>query len=217
MKDRFTFRDRCVIQLHKLVSYISSESPSLPFGISFLVCTKDNQPTIQEALDSIADVADEIIIVDSSSVPLKFHSSKSKYFRYRVGEKGWKAFVDKLNFGLMRCSFRWVFKWDADMIGSSLGLKIWKERLRSLNEAFFYEVDVARVNSSVKTKFGDFEGRLFTQHPKVKYRWVPDRDSLVFPFWFRLLRWGEAFIVHKGIKILDETKETVIPNMLGEG
>jgi hypothetical protein len=48
MNDHFTLRDKGVIQLHKLMSY-KSEAPHLPFGLSFLVVTKDNQATIQES------------------------------------------------------------------------------------------------------------------------------------------------------------------------
>lgn len=195
LNDHFTIRDKGVIQLHNIVS-LGSKAPSLPFGLSFLVVTKDNQATIQESLDSISNVADEIIVVDGSISQTKFVSSKTAYFRHRIGEQSWKVFTDSLNFGLQRCRFRWVFKWDADLVGDEQGLLEWKERLRNLNDRFFYEVDVARVNASKTLKFGSFEGRLFTQHPEVVYHWVPDRDSIVYPVWYRLLRWPERYILH---------------------
>jgi glycosyltransferase involved in cell wall biosynthesis len=196
MNDHFTLRDKCVIRLHDIVSF-SSKAPSLLFGLSFLVVTKDNQATIQESLDSISGVADEIIIVDGSLTETKFNSKKAKYHRFRIGEQSWKVFTDSLNFGLNHCHYRWVFKWDADLIGNPEGLLVWKYMLRDLNKRFFYEVDVARVDASKTLKFGGYEGRLFTQHPKVKYHWVPDRDSIVYPLWFRLVRWDEQYIFHK--------------------
>ena len=195
MKDTFTLRDKGVIFLHNVLSY-KTKSPLLPFGISFLVVTKNNQSTIQESLDSISDVANEIIVVDGSSTPTDIHSVKSQYFRYRTEEKNWKVFADSLNFGLQRCRFKWVFKWDADMVANTEGIMLWKERLRNLNDRFCYEVDVARVNDNINCSFGGYEGRLFTQHPNVRYNWVPDRDSIVYPLWFRLLRWEEQFILH---------------------
>lgn len=203
MNDAFTLRDHGVIALHNLVANFA-DSPNLPFGISYLIVTKDNEATITESLSSILETADQIVVVDGSlgketqDIIADFASvEKLKYIRYRNGEKNWKAFTDSLNYGLNHCGFRWVFKWDADMVADPEGLQHWKKRLANLSSKYFYEVDVARVNSSKTIKFGDYEGRLFTQHPKIKYCWVPDRDSIVYPFWFKLLRWNEQYILHK--------------------
>jgi glycosyltransferase involved in cell wall biosynthesis len=195
MNDKFTLKDKGVIRLHDLASY-NSKPPTLPFGISFLVVTKDNQETIQQSLDSISQAADEIVVVDGSEESTHFVSRKSEHYQYRISEHGWKVFTDSLNFGLKRCRFRWVFKWDADLVADPVGLMLWKKRLAELDPRFFYEVDVARVNARKDLAFGDFEGRLFTQHSNVIYHWVPDRDSIVFPLWYRLLRWNDQYVKH---------------------
>lgn len=178
LKDVFTFRDKCVIALHDVVSCFADQ-PSLPFGVSFLVVVKEKNALVDLALESIAPYASEVVLVIA-----------------KEGEKPcWANFVRDLNDGLSRCRFRWVFKWDGDMVALE-GFGAWLRRLRDLNESFFYEIDVARINTDKKTKFGGFEGRLFTQHPSVKYKWVPDRDSLVFPLWYRLRRWEDRYILH---------------------
>lgn len=205
MKDEFTIRDKIVIELHKFVSYIGLHGkPKDKFGISFLIACKDSEEWIQRSISSIINVADEVIVVDGSvsdkteAIIKNFSNSKIRYFKsYNKSRHGiWGGFVDDLNFGLNNCSFRWVFKWDADMVAETAGLNVWYSRLRLLNPKYFYEVDVARVNPCKGLDFGGYEGRLFTKHERIKYKWVPDRDSVVYPFWYRLLRWNEKFILH---------------------
>ena len=82
------------------------------------------------------------------------------------------------------------------MVAETDGLNVWYERVKALNPRYFYEVDVARVNPCKGLDFGGYEGRLFTKHNSINYKWIPDRDSIVYPFWYRLLRWDEQFILH---------------------
>lgn len=206
MLDKLTFRDKVVSKLHiagSLFRSLDGESDVRPFGISFLVVIKNCESWIERSLFSVLSVADEVIVVDSSSdsTPLIVkrlaeEHTKIRYFYYNpVYDSGsWKCFVDCLNFGLNKTRFRWVFKWDGDMVGD--GLEVWLDRLKSLNSNRFYCVDVGRINAGLDLEFGSFEGRLFTYSKRVKYRWVFDRDSIVFPVWFRLLRWHERFILH---------------------
>ena len=197
MRDTFTTRDKAVILLHRIVSYAASDMPTRPFGLSFLMVTKNNQSTIQQALDSIAEVADEIIVIDGSPQQQTFQCTKAKHYAHRTSETGWDVFVDSLNFGLTKCSYRWVLKWDADMIGSLTGLQTWKNRLSRLNPDIFYEIDLGRIDASKTVKFGGYEGRLFTPHPDVKYQHDPIiEDRIIFPLWYRLMRWTEPYITH---------------------
>jgi glycosyltransferase involved in cell wall biosynthesis len=205
MKDKFTFRDKIVIELHKIVSNIGLHGkPKDKFGVSFLIACKDSEEWIQRSILSVINVADEVIVVDGSvgdkteDIVKNFHNSKIRYFKsFSKSKEGkWGGFVEDLNFGLRESSFRWVFKWDADMVAEIDGLTVWYNRLKSLNPRYFYEVDVARVNPCKELDFGGYEGRLFTKHNSVNYTWVPDRDSIVYPFWYRLLRWNEKFILH---------------------
>jgi glycosyltransferase involved in cell wall biosynthesis len=205
MKDEFTIRDKIVIQLHKIVSILGLHGkPEDKFGLSILIVCKDSEEWIQKSISSVINAADEVIVVDGSvgdkteDIVKNLHNLKIRYFKSSNKSKQgiWDGFVQDLNFGLRQCSFRWVFKWDADMVADTDGLNTWYERLKSLNPRYFYEVDVGRVNPCKGLDFGGYEGRLFTKHRSVNYAWIPDRDSIVYPFWYRLLRWDEKFILH---------------------
>ena len=204
MKDTFTFRDKCVIQLHKAGSVFSSK-PCLPYGVSFLVVVKDKAKFIRQSVLSVLPFADEIVIVDGSLNKETFSAIKDLvndrnvfYFKClnSYSNRKFGGFVDSLNLGLSHCKWRWVFKWDGDMVADFYGFSVWMKRLSRLNPKFFYEIDVGRINTDLRLGFGGFEGRLFTQHPRLKYKWVPDRDCMVYPCWVRLLRWNERYITH---------------------
>ncbi|NLD65477.1 MAG: hypothetical protein GX648_02775 [Crenarchaeota archaeon] len=151
---------------------------------------------------SILPVSSEIIIVDGSSDNNMQHliqrlaNDKIKYFKYGVGGSGWQNLADSSNFGLQYCQFRWVFKWDGDMLADIDGLNSWVEQLRKLNDRFYYAVDVGRINPRIGLEFGGYEARLFTQHPQLKYRVRSNLDVMNYPIWFRLLRWHEQYITH---------------------
>jgi len=201
MLDQFTVRDKAVILLHNIMSYRSGK-PDLPFGISFLVIAKYYKEYNEKCLLSILPVSDEIILVDGSSdenienLVHRIGNDKIKYFKYGIGGSGWQNLVDSSNFGLQYCHFRWVFKWDGDMLADVEGLKSWVEQLKRLNDRFYYAVDVGRINPRIGLDFGGYEARLFTQHPKLKYRVANNLDVMNYPIWFRLVRWHERFITH---------------------
>jgi glycosyltransferase involved in cell wall biosynthesis len=169
-----------------------------------LIACRDSEEWIERSILSVINVADEVIVVDGSEgdktkdIISNFSNQKIRYFKSLNKNKlgKWDGFVSDLNFGLEKCSFRWVFKWDADMVAETEGLKVWYKRLEALNTRYFYEVDVARLNPCKGLDFGGYEGRLFTKHNDINYKWIPDRDSIVYPFWYRLLRWNEKYILH---------------------
>jgi hypothetical protein len=200
--DKFTLRDKVVIKLHNVGSYFVSK-PVLPFGVSFMICAKDCK-FIRGAVISVLEGADEVVIVDGSDgfetyeLIADLVGGKVRYYRDNSPTKGRAHYrhVHQLNFGVDNCRFRWVYKFDGDMVLDGVGWNVWRNRLESLDDRFFYEVDLPCINPSKRLKFGGFEGRLFTQHPSLRYKWVPDRDSIVYPVWVRLLRWDERFVLH---------------------
>ena len=201
MLDQFTLKDKAVIKLHNIMSY-RADTPTLPFGISFLVIAKYYNEYIEKCLLSILPVSNEIILVDGSSdkntenLIHRLANEKIRYFKYGVSGSGWQNLADSSNFGLQYCRFRWVFKWDCDMLADVDGLRSWVEQLKRLNDRFYYAVDVGRINPRIGLEFGGYEARLYTQHSKLKYRVVSNLDVMNYPIWFRLLRWDERFITH---------------------
>ncbi len=144
-----------MIELHKIVYYISLHGkPKDKFGLSMMIACKDSEEWIEQSILNVINVADEVIVIDGSdgdkteSIIKNLSNQKIRYFKsYNKSKQDkWGGFVSDLNFELKKCSFRWVFKWDADMVAETDGLKVWYKRLEALNPRYFYEVDVARVN-----------------------------------------------------------------------
>jgi hypothetical protein len=203
MQDTYTTKDKAVLKLHETASFFSTNLPEHPFGVSFLVTVR-NCPLIRGALKSIIPYADEIILVDgsdtnsTSNLIKDLPQQKIRYIKDQTPDGGYKhtRHVHQLNLGLNLCCYRWIYKFDGDMILNSAGWLNWRKRLEVLEPQFFYVIDLPCVNPSKKLAFGGYEGRLYTQKKGVKYHWINDADRIKFPIYYRMLRWHEKYVTH---------------------
>jgi glycosyltransferase involved in cell wall biosynthesis len=158
-------------------------------GISFIVPVKDEEEWIKSCLLSIEDVADEIIVVDSSiednttKIIESLAESVDKIKHIRLYHEGPEAFALSCHIGLVTARFKWIFKWDADFVASEK-IGIWRKRLESLDEDRYYVIELPRVNLEgdvhhqprtdpsygEAARFAGSEARLFTWSPEL--RWV---------------------------------------------
>jgi glycosyltransferase involved in cell wall biosynthesis len=228
LKEELVFRDKVVLAVRNVVSL----APKLGLmkkpryhkdGVTFLVAVKDEERWIKPCIQSIQDVADEIIIVDSSVEDtttkivesLAANNTKIKHIKFYYG--GFNAFALALHIGLVGASYKWVFKWDSDLIAKSPeAIKEWINRLKHLDKNRYYVIDVPRINlegdlehQSRSEPFGAYEGRLFTWSPELRWL-VKDNyyeqisgDSIWghrFPPYYNNLRWHEPYVFHCNIK-----------------
>lgn len=201
--DVLTKRDLMVIKLHDILSNFS-EDPFLPFGVSYLVTIVRSSPYLKKSIESILPYASEIIVVDGTKgndhyLVVKEFGDKVQYFHDDTFGEHWcfNDLVHALNLGKSHCSYRWIFKWDCDMVALE-GFQNWVDKLKQLDPRFYYEVDVARIDSSTVVPFGGYEARLYTQHKKLKYflSKLSGMDQMIFPLTWKLLRWNERYIQH---------------------
>jgi glycosyltransferase involved in cell wall biosynthesis len=194
-----------------------------PDGVSFIVAVKDEERWIKPCIQSIQHVADEIIVVDSSVLDnttkivqeLKAANPKIRHIRFYCESPS--AFALSLHVGLVNVSYKWVFKWDSDLVAKSPeAIKEWVDRLKTLDKDRYYVIDVPRINlegdlqhQAKLEPFGAYEGRLFTWSPELKYALKDNHyeqlmgDSIWgqrLPAWFNNLRWHEPYIFHCNIK-----------------
>lgn len=80
--------------------------------ISVVLITYNEQDRIESALKSVADIASEIIIVDSFSTDDTVKIAK-KYTK-NVFQRKWTNFSDQKNFANNKASFPWILSLDAD-------------------------------------------------------------------------------------------------------
>jgi glycosyltransferase involved in cell wall biosynthesis len=228
MKDELVFRDKVFFAIRNVISL----APKLGLmkkprhhkdGITFIVAVKDEERWIKLCIQSIQDAADEIIVVDSSVEDntskivesLATSNTKIKHIKFYGG--GFNAFALALHIGLVSASYKWIFKWDSDLIAKSPeAMKEWINKLEHLDKNRYYVIDIPRINlvgdlehQSRSRPFGDYEGRLFTWSPEL--RWLVKvncfdqitGDSIWghrFPLYFNSLRWHEPNVFHCDIK-----------------
>jgi glycosyltransferase involved in cell wall biosynthesis len=191
-----------------------------PEGISFVIPVKNEERTIEVCILSIMHVADEIIVVDSStdSTP-KIVSSlakkypKIKHIRFYCDDVN--SFALQLNIGLTCVRYKWVFKFDADMVAKEEIYK-WKEKLSKLDKDKYYVVDCSYINLAGDIfhqpkgrEFDGQEGKIFTWHPTLRWILKPNHAEQVigdsfygqrYPLFYKVIRFYESYIFHVNIK-----------------
>ncbi|MBE0461434.1 MAG: glycosyltransferase family 2 protein [Candidatus Aminicenantes bacterium] len=80
--------------------------------ISVVIITYNEEKRLEGALESVADIASEIIIVDAFS---QDHTLKvAKKYTPHVFQRKWTNFSYQKNFANSKASFPWIFSLDAD-------------------------------------------------------------------------------------------------------
>ncbi|MDO9585394.1 MAG: hypothetical protein Q7I93_02790, partial [Syntrophales bacterium] len=116
---------------------------------------------------------------------------------------------DLSNFALEQTSFRWVFRWDGDMVAHTDGehpIAELRARILGLNPHRYYLIYLRHINLS---------GDLFHQDPREMVhieeyihtfsesaRFIhPGRfEAVKFPFYYKPLFWYEPYVFHVNIK-----------------
>ncbi len=80
--------------------------------ISFCLITLNEEANLRRCLESCADLADELIVVDSGSRDAT--SSVAREFGARFQQQDWLGYVGQKNHVLSLASHEWVFSIDAD-------------------------------------------------------------------------------------------------------
>ncbi|MBW6499461.1 MAG: glycosyltransferase [Bacteroidales bacterium] len=184
-----------------------------PRGISVYMRIKDERDWIAASIASVKGIADEIIIVDNGSTDgtyeiLQEIARREKGF-IKLMKKPELHHCDLSNFALGQTSFRWVFRWDGDMVAHTDGehpISELRARILALNPRHYYLVYLRHTNLS---------GDLFHQDPQEMVhieeyvhtfskaaRFIhPGRfEAVKFPFYYKPLFWYEPYVFHVNVK-----------------
>lgn len=85
--------------------------------VSVALISFNEEDNIGRALESIKDIASEIVVVDSHSTDKTREIAKS--YGAKVFEEDWKGYVDQKNFALGKCTREYVLSLDCDEVVSS--------------------------------------------------------------------------------------------------
>ena len=150
--------------------------------LSVGIITYNEENRIGRTLDSIKEIADEIIIVDSESEDKTVEIAKSKGAKVFV-EK-WKGYGLQKNSVLEKCKGEWILLIDADEV---ISLKL-KKKIKNIidnrnNEYNVYKIKLRNICFKKEIKFGgwdDYVIRLW-RNGKVK---INNRPILQILFLF---------------------------------
>ena len=192
----------------RIISY-----PTRPQGISIIMRVKDEEDWIGLSIQSIRDIADEIVIVDNGSIDRTYEMLEEIAKKENNLIKLWrKPELDHCalsNFALDQTTFRWIFRWDGDMVARTTGnynISNFRERILSLGNRRYYLIYLRHINLA---------GDLFHQDPKEmvhieeyihtfsdRARYIhPGRfEAVKFPKYYRPLFWYEPYSFHVNVK-----------------
>jgi glycosyltransferase involved in cell wall biosynthesis len=187
--------------------------PERPQGISIIMRVKNEADWITPSILSIKDIADEIVVVDNGSSDGTYQVLEEMAAKEMGLIKIWRQpdldHCSLSNFAVAQTKFRWVFRWDGDMVAHTSGtfsISSLRDRLLSLNHRCYYVVYLRHINLS---------GDLFHQDPKemvhveeyihtfsLGARYVhPGRfEAIRIPKFYRVLFWYEPYSFHVNVK-----------------
>jgi len=182
-------------------------------GISIYMRVKNERDWIAASIASIRGIADEVIVVDNGSTDGTYEILQDMVSiengRLKLWQKPELHHGDLSNFALERTSFRWVFRWDGDMIAHTSGkhpIAKLRDRILALHPKRHYLIYLRHINLS---------GDLFHQDPREMLhieeyihtfsesaRFVhPGRfEAVRFSFYYKPLFWYEPYVFHVNIK-----------------
>ena len=105
--------------------------------ISVVIITFNEERNIKRCLDSLIDVADEIVVIDSFSTD----RTKEICNNYNVNfiETEWKGYSESKNFGNNKASYNYILSIDADEVFSEVLKKsILKEKQKGLTGTYSF-------------------------------------------------------------------------------
>lgn len=187
--------------------------PPRPRGLSVYMRVKDERDWIAASITSISSIADEIIVVDNGSTDGTYEilqdMTRKETGRLKLWRKPYLHHGDLSNFALEQTSFRWVFRWDGDMIAHTDGafaIDTLRSRILTLNPRRYYIIYLRQINLS-----GDFyhqnaeemvhiEEYIHTFSPSARFIHPGRFEAVKYPLYYKPLFWYEPYVFHVNIK-----------------
>lgn len=149
--------------------------------ISLCMIVKDEEAVLARCLDSVADLVDEIIIVDTGSADATVeiasgYTDKIYYFTW-IGD-----FSAARNFAFSKAACDYIYSADADEVLDECN----RERFRSLKETLLPEIEIVQMKYGNQLEFGTVYNYDEEYRPKLFKR-------------LRSFQWEEA--IHETVRL----------------
>jgi len=188
-------------------------APQRPQGISIYMRVKNERDWIAVSITSIRGIADEIVVVDNGSTDGTFEilrvMADQENGRLKLWQKPELHHGDLSNFALEQTSFRWVFRWDGDMVAHTDGehpIAELRARVLALNPHRHYLIYLRQINLSGDLFHQDqremvhIEEYIHTFSKSARFIHSGRFEAVRFPFYYKPLFWYEPYVFHVNIK-----------------
>jgi len=208
-------------QLSRLFRSIASRAPLLkmvpfskrPHGLSIIMRVKNEVDWIRPSILSIIDIADEIVIVDNGSTDgtyqvLEEMASKEKGL-ISIWQRPDLDQCSLSNFALEQTRFRWIFRWDGDMVAHTSGehaISDLRDRLLSLDSRHYYVIYLRHINLSGDLLHQDsremvhIEEYIHIYSEAARYIHPGRFEAIKVPKYYKVLFWYEPYSFHVNVK-----------------
>jgi glycosyltransferase involved in cell wall biosynthesis len=187
--------------------------PTRPMGISVFMRIKDEKDWINASIQSIKDIADEIVIVDNGSTDGTYQMLEEMAHLEKDLIKLWQQpdldHCALSNFALDQTRFRWVFRWDGDMVAHTsrkYSISHLRHRVLALDPRRYYLIHLRHINLSGDLFHQDpseqvhIEEYIHTYSQRAHYVHPGRFEAIKVPKYYRVLFWYEPYSFHVNVK-----------------
>lgn len=183
--------------------------------ISLCMITKDNESTLYKALDSVKDLVDEIIIVDTGSSDKTIAIART--FRAIIYETSWENDFSKCrNLYLEKASKSWILVLDSDEYLDENSIDTIKEVISLSNNYKAYTLRITNLHHSEELNNTGPALRLFINSSNIRYEHRVHEQvcwSLIDNYGEKCISSIDATIYHTGYNISnDDMKKKIKRN-----
>lgn len=189
--------------------------PERPQGLSIMMRVKDESDWIVPSVQSISTIADEIIIVDNGSKDGTYQMLEKfvsdSIIPVKIFSKPDLNHCAISNFALCQTRYRWIFRWDGDMVAHTTGnsnISSLKERIFALNQKCYYLIYLQHINLAGDIfhqdpdKLVHIEEYIHTYSGSARYIHPGKFEAIKFPKYYKPLFWYEPYSFHINVKPL---------------
>ncbi len=184
-----------IAPIYKYMFKVDPPSKYRPYGVSAIVCSKNEEDWIALSMRSVAEIVNEYVVIDSST-------DRTPEIAVEVGrELGIPVRVFKIkstdmavirNIGLKNSTYRWILIWDPDFILHEKYVKYLKELIEKLDrDKWYYAIywphicldgDLFHYNPR---NYLHREHWLFVYHPSLRYKTIDWLERLILPLFYK--------------------------------
>ena len=194
-------------------SIVKRNPHNKPDGISIILRVLNEANWIELALTSLKNFADEIIVVDHGStdktVEITEETKRKHDLNLKLYEKPNLNYMDLTNFALSSTSYKWVVKWDGDIVARTSGdnnIEVLRKKILDIKDNKYYAIFLSHVEiwGDLSHQSKDFkihrEPYIHTISPRIKYITNKYPDCLKIPRFYQLLDEENIYSFHINLK-----------------